>query len=658
MDTFLIDKELLDKYKEETYELLAELEACLLDLEDAPDNKELISRVFGAMHTIKGASAMFGFDVITAFAHEVETAFALARDGKIPVNKTLINPTLSACDQIRKMVDEHTVNENVTDEDGIHKIIELLDQLQDNGNRLQEEQEIPQISEPVLTGYHIYFRPGPNIFTRGVNLMRMLNEARELGKCDITGQTDAIPELKNLNPETCYICWNMVLNTLKHINEIKDIFIFVKEDCEIQIDIIDKTKQSDKPPDKAEKNISKPGTVEKDRAGKTHKKRGKPVSNIRIPSDRLDMFMDLVGELVIYQAYLSQKASHFEDAELNSIVEGIERLTNDLRYNIMKIRMLPISRTFSSFRGLVRNLSHELGKEVVMLTEGGDTELDKNIIERLNDPLMHIIRNSIDHGIEKPEIRKRAGKPQHGTIRLSAEHFAGNVLITISDDGAGLDYEAIRAKAAEKGLIDSNSEIPESKIFGLIFTPGISTAKELTKISGRGTGMDVVKRSIENLQGSIEINSQKGIGTVFKLKLPLTLAIIEGLLLKVGDGYFVVPLSVVEECIELPRKNAAEARKQNMMNFRGKIIPYFSLRDIFMAEKKSPAKELVVFLNINGGKVAFGADRIIGKHQTVIKPLNKLCNNVKGISGATILGDGTVALVLDVNHLADFVCKD
>ncbi len=693
-----MNKYFMDKYKQETCELLAELEASLLDLDETPDDTELTDRILGTIHTIKGVAAMFGFDDITGFTHEVETAFTQARDGNIPVTSILIDPGLSACDLIRKMVDKEVI-----DEAEISKIIKQLDQVQNAKPRTLEEQKpeiphsfsAPQTPAPQTPAtYRIRFCPGPEIISRGYNPMHLLDELQELGTCKVVGQAKAVPMLKNLDPETCYLYWDVILTTSEDINAVKDIFIFVEEDSKLDIDIIDK---EDNPPDykklgevlvdrgdlssddldrvlgkqkrigellvKAEvvdEGVVESGLAEQQHIREIRKKRRESTfaSSVRISADKLDRFVDMVGELVTFQAYLTQKASRQKDAELRFIAEGIERLTEDFRYNTMKIRMLPISTIFSTFRRLVWDLSRELGKDVVITTEGGDTELDKTIIERLNDPFMHIIRNCIDHGIERPEIREAAGKPRQGTIRMSAGYSGANVLISVSDDGAGLDTEAIRTKAIEKGLISSDAKISRSKIYELAFTPGMSTAKEVTKVSGRGAGMDVVKRSIETLRGSVEIDSQKGIGTDITLKLPLTLAIIDGLLVKAGDGNYVLPLSVVKECMELLCKDAATARMRNLVSFRGKIIPYLSLHNVFMTGKEHPEIEQVVISEANGDLIGLGVDRVIGKHQTVVKPLNKFCNNTKGISGASILGDGTVALILDVNQLVESVKKE
>ena len=371
----------------------------------------------------------------------------------------------------------------------------------------------------------------------------------------------------------------------------------------------------------------------------------------RVPAARLDALVNLVGEMSTVQARLSQTVSSMDHAGLHSIAEEVERLTAELRDNTMSIRMLPIGTTFSKFKRLVRDLSGELGKDIVLVTEGGETELDKTVIERLNDPLVHLIRNCIDHGIESPGVREAAGKPRQGTVQLSAMHSGASVLIRVTDDGAGLDADSIKSRALEKGLITAEAELSENELFSLIFAPGFSTAKQITSVSGRGVGMDVVKRSIDSLRGSIDVSSQKGIGTTITLKLPLTLAIIDGLLVKVGDGHYVLPLSIVEECVELTREDVARAHGRHITNVRGGIVPYIRLRERFAISGNAPEVEQIVITESPGGKVGFVVDTVIGEHQTVIKNMGRVYRNVDVISGATILGDGTVALIMDVPKL-------
>ena len=503
--------------------------------------------------------------------------------------------------------------------------------------------------------------------------------------------TKNVPLLKDLDPCSCYFSWHIVLTTKRDMNAVRDVFIFVEDECELDIRLIDEADAEEaedykmlgeilvergdlKPQDLQEALASRkrvgellveaqvvdPGAVdaallEQHEVKEKRKQRREKAaaSSIRVAAEKLDTLVDLVGELVTVQASLSQKAGLADDAELLSIAEQVERLTADLRDNTMSIRMLPIGTTFSKFKRLVRDLSNELGKKVNLTTEGEETELDKTVIERLNDPMVHIIRNSMDHGIESPEIRESLGKTRQGTIRLSAIHSGASVLIRIKDDGAGLDPELIRAKAVEKGLISSDVEMTDAEIFPLILAPGFSTAKKITDVSGRGVGMDVVKRSIEALRGAIDIVSEKGRGTTITLKLPLTLAIIDGLLVEIGDAYYVLPLSTVEECVELTCEDIKKTRGRNIINVRGEIVPYILLRKLFRKEDKQPEIQHIVIVGIDGQRVGFVVDNVLGEHQTVIKSLGRVYKDAAEFSGATILADGTVALILDVQKMAN-----
>lgn len=686
-----------EAYKVEAYELLLELESSLLELEENPANMELVGRVFRAMHTIKGSGAMFGFDDIAEFTHEVETVFDLVRETKISVTKRLIDLTLSACDQIRKMVDGEP-----TDEGEVNGIVadfkEMIPDLQESDTPPPDstEKKPSEASEGKAT-YRIRFVPPVDIFACGTNPILLLDEFRVLGECNVFARTHKIPALKELDPEKCYLSWDIVLTTAAGINAIKDVFIFVEDDCKITIDVIDDGSDVDSDSTgkrlgeilvdrgdvssdeleqilKSQKRIGemlieeeavdkeavKSALTEQEHVKKNRRTQENTVlsSSIRVTAEKLDSLVDLVGELVIAQARLSQKANLVNDSELISIAEDVERLTGELRDNTMDIRMLPIGTTFSKFKRLVRDLSNDLGKEIFMETEGGETELDKTVIERLNDPLIHIIRNSIDHGIELPDVREAVGKPKQGRVHLSAFHSGANVLIKIKDDGAGLDREAIHRKAVEKGLIAPDAELSDKEIFALIFFPGFSTAKTVTGISGRGVGMDVVKRSIDALRGSIDIESEKGIGSTITLKLPLTLAIIEGLMVKIGDAYFVMPLSAVEECIELPHEKSSKDNGRHMVNLRGEIVPYLRLRDIFHVNGETPSIEQIVIAEVNGGRAGFVVDHVMGEYQTVIKTLGALYRDAEGVSGATILGDGSVALILELPKILEIATNE
>jgi two-component system chemotaxis sensor kinase CheA len=695
--------EVTHAYKEESYELLGELEDALLELEDQPDSRPLIERVFRAMHTVKGSSAMFGFQHIADFTHEIETVFDLVRDRHISASKEIIEKTLQARDQILEMLGKDTF-------DGFSPLQkDLLDQfkafipenIDDSSDADIDESESENTNvdndTPVdidkdrshLVTYRIRFKPNENLLSQSINPIPFLNEIRNLGKCSIVAQTNNIPIFDEVDPKQCYTFWDIILTTDKGIDEIKDIFILVDQQSELTIHIID---NDDFDEDNAykkigeilterkdiskieldnmlnnqkrigqilmDKNLVEPGIVESALAEQQHVKEKKQkraealsVGSIRVAAEKLDRLVDLVGELVTVQARLTQESLHQKKPELVSISEEVERLTSELRDNTMSIRMLPIGTTFNKFKRLVRDLSNDLGKQVEMETDGGDTELDKTVIEQLNDPLIHIIRNSIDHGIEVPDVRKRNGKNEKGIVHLSAIHSGSNVLIQIKDDGAGLDVNKIRNKSIERNLMHPDDEKSDKEIFLMIFEPGFSTADKVSGVSGRGVGMDVVKRCIETLRGSIDITSEPGMGTVISLKLPLTLAIIEGLLVKIGEGLFVVPLLSIEECVELPPEILARVKKQNMMNLRDEIVPFLNLRELFLIKGDPPPIEQIVITEAKGEHVAFGVDHVVGQIQTVIKTLGKMYRDVQGVSGATILGDGTVALILDVVQL-------
>jgi two-component system chemotaxis sensor kinase CheA len=504
--------------------------------------------------------------------------------------------------------------------------------------------------------------------------------------------TGPIPLLNEFNPEACYIFWDIILTTAAGLDALRDVFIFVDDSCEIKIEVVDEEGQfiddmghkklgeilierGDIDPETLKKVLTsqkrlgemlvdaglvqpelvQSALLEQEHIRKVKEKRQKTeaVSSIRVAAGKLDLLVNLVGELVTVQARLSQTASSSHNSDLVLISEEIERLTEELRDNTMSIRMMPIGSTFSQFQRLVRDLSKDLQKEIVLTTEGEETELDKTVIDRLHDPLVHLIRNSIDHGIETPDVRRAAGKSIQGKVHLSALHSGANVLIRIEDDGKGLNPETIRNKAIEKGMITADAKLSEKEIFALIFAAGFSTAVSITNVSGRGVGMDVVKRTIDSLRGTIEVDSEVGKGTIVTLKLPLTLAIIDGLLVKTGGDYFVMPLSAVEECVELSGEDIQKAHGRHIANVRGEIVPYLRLREQFRVNGKPPDIEQIVITGVNGHRTGIVVDEVVGQHQTVIKSLGKFYKDVELISGATILGDGTLALILDLGKLTE-----
>ncbi len=684
-------------YRDEAYEILAELESSLLTLEKAPDDAETIDRVFRAMHTIKGSGAMFGFDDIASFTHEVETVFDTVRRGELAVTVPLIDLTLKARDRIKAMLDGEADTEA-----GRADAAALIAALRALLPGAQTAQAAPAPKapatekEPAADGggdgaartYRIRFRPPRDIFLRGASPAALLNELRAMGECTAVAETEGIPLLDALDPEHCYAYWDVLLNTSRKSDAVKDVFIFVEDDSELTIDMIDYGEASaddyknlgdillergDVSPEGLRKVLARQkrlgemlveaGLVSENKVRtalleqqhiKEQRERRQATEgsgSIRVASEKLDLLVNLVGELVTVQARFSQMAERKNDAEMAQFAEEVERLTWELRDNAMSIRMLPIGTTFSRFRRMVRDLSAELGKDIELSTEGAETEIDKTVIDKLFDPLVHLIRNSIDHGIEMPDVREAHGKPRRGTVHLSAAHAGANVLIRVRDDGAGLDREAIREKAVAAGLIAAGAELSDKELSGLIVLPGFSTAETVTSVSGRGVGMDVVKRGIEALRGSLEIDSRPGEGTTVTVRLPLTLAIIDGLLMSVGQGFFVLPLHTVEECIELSRADVARSNGRNIAELRGHAVPYVRLRDRFAVAGEPPDIEQIVIADVEGSRVGFVVDRVVGELQTVIKSLGRVYRSADGVSGSTILGDGTVALILDASRI-------
>jgi len=685
----MIDK-FKDAFKDEASELLSTLEDQLLELEKNPHNQETISAIFRAMHTIKGSAAMFGFDTISHFTHQVENAFDKLRNGLIPVSKHLIDITLRARDVISTLLAEPDADMEQEMSLLAKEFNELGSETSEAAPKAETEKSEPQQtkreSEGMIT-YRIHFAPKPELFKNGTNPFRLIDELYELGPLSVIALKSAIPPLSKLDIESCYVAWDMTLTTDKGIDAIKDVFIFVEDLAQIAItsteqvdeikrlgeilvdrgiaspEVIDHIEQDKRKIGEllVEKNIAKPEEIQSALLEQEHLKQLKDrqevsSATIRVPSERLDVLVDLVGELVTLQARLARTAVSLQDGGLTVISEQFERLVSQLRDTTMGIRMLPIGTTFNRFRRLVRDLSSELGKEIDLITDGEETELDKTVIEKLTDPLVHIIRNSVDHGIEKPEERELKGKPRRGTISLSALHSGAYVLIRVSDDGAGMNRERIYAKAVEKGLLSETiplGSLSDQDIFQLVFAPGFSTATNVTSVSGRGVGMDVVKRQIDSLGGSVLVESSPGKGTNITLKIPLTLAIIDGLLVRVANELYVIPLSVVDGCVEIQRDALQlQQKSRSILTYRQRVLPYVALRDLFKVPGEQPVIEQIVVVNAMDAPIGFVVDQVIGDYQTVIKPLGLLFKKNDGISGATILGDGTVALIVDVNHLA------
>jgi two-component system chemotaxis sensor kinase CheA len=545
----------------------------------------------------------------------------------------------------------------------------------------------PTPAESRRAGWHLYLEFESHILRNGSNPLDLLEDLCKLGPCFVVPVTDGVPFLDEMEPEDCYLKWDVKLHAACDKDAIDDVFMFVQDEMKLTLLPLAQVEApapaplfqllDEEPAPSAEAVVAvadaAPAPVAEQPAKAEHKaeaatepkaeikreapparredaKQERGIATVRVQAERLDELMDRVGELVIAQARLTQLAASGSDLSIKLIAEEIERLASSLRDTTMGARMVPIGSLFGRFRRLVHDLSRDLSKPVEFVTSGEDTELDKTMIECLADPLVHLIRNAIDHGIEDTATRAANGKTEQGRIELAAVHSGAQVLVTVKDNGGGLNTARIRAKAEEQGLIAAGAVLSDHEIHQFLFHPGFSTAQTISALSGRGVGMDVVKRTIENMRGSIDLSTKPGQGTTVTLRLPLTLAIIEGLLIRVGEGRYIIPLSAVEECVELTAEDE-RSRGRNFLNVRGNLVPFLRLREIMSSSGAPDRHQKTIIISTGETRVGLVVDQIIGNHQTVIKSLSKLHSDVTIFSGATILGDGTAALILDVAQL-------
>jgi two-component system chemotaxis sensor kinase CheA len=644
-----------ESFREEAREVLVDLEAALLELNEDRGNEELVGRVFRALHTIKGSGSMFGFEDLAAFTHNLETAFDEVRNGRLEIGSELIDLTLSALDQIRAMLEER---EGPTEAAARAEILIKVHRLAGIAESLGKA-SAGSIAETDPSGapirqWAIHFEPGPDMLLTGANPLLLFAELRQLGGLSVKASMEKVPPLAELDPARCYVSWEMVLAAPVDSDAVHDVFIFVEDSCELAIEPAAGSEGDAFIGDAVARALNEPRAAA---GGRRVYDKPDNVSSLRVPAAKLDQFVDLVGELVTVQARLAELASRHDDPEVAEVSEEVERLTSALRENSMNIRMTPIRATFEKFRRLIHDLARDLGKDVELTMEGADTELDKTVIEQLGDPLMHLIRNSMDHGIEGRELRLARGKSATARIHLSASHSGASVLVAVADDGGGINSEAVRQRAIDKGLVAADAQLSEAETYALIFQPGFSTAKQVTDVSGRGVGMDVVRQRVEGLRGSIDVASKPGLGTSVTLRLPLTLAIIDGLLVAVDDACFVLPLACTLECIELSSADIERANGKQMADVRGEIVPYIRLREHFDILEKRPELEQIMVVETGEGRFGIVVDQVLGNCQTVIKTLGRAYRHVQSVSGATILGNGTVALILDPERLVQDAIK-
>lgn len=670
-------------YRQEAGELVQSIESGLIALERAPDDRDLLNALFRDLHTVKGSGAMFGFTELAMFVHEFETAFDKLRRGEAAVTPSLIAISLQACDQIMRLLDapQAAAPESVAILSRLQVCLDGGDDALETDACDSDPEEDPDLASSDGTGVQpglglrVTFRLASDALMHGHDPDLLLDDLRSLGPCRVRALVDEIPPLDQLDPTECLLGWDVEIAGTVDSSDVESAFLFTRDSMMLTMSPLESgrvasalpqtetqlpTDMMPGSPAPISAPVSAPvsvpvsapsGTAPSSTEAPRQTRAAGAGDTMRVSTERLDELMDRVGELVIAEARLQSLAQASRDSNLLAVAEDIQRLSAALRDSTMSIRMMPLSSILGRFQRLIRDLSASLGKPMTFVTRGEETALDKTVLELLADPLVHLLRNCADHGLEPPEERIAFGKPAAGTIELTAEYSGAEVLITIRDDGRGLDATRIRSRAIERGLIAATSDLPEAELFRLIFEPGFSTAPTVTELSGRGVGMDVVKRTISGLRGTIDLTSEPGHGTTVRLRLPLTLAIIDGLLVEVGGEHYTVPLASVEECVELPEDLATPRGGSSFVNIRGNLVPFLRLRTLFSVGSPLPEFQKLVVVSSAAGRVGLAVDRIVANNQTVIKQLSPLHTGLKSFSGATILGDGTVALILDVAQL-------
>jgi two-component system chemotaxis sensor kinase CheA len=705
-----------DAFFEEAAEHLAVVEEGLLELERHPEDLDLLNKIFRSAHSIKGTAGMFGFNAVAQFTHKMETLLDLLRNGQKAVSPSTADLLLKSTDCLKTLIESVKTGVAVDEETAQRLTTELASASKGDSRQTGiSEKRVdadPVQSRGTAKTYSIYWTPPDWLFQRGLDPLQIMKELRCLGNLTkVSLDVSRLPHLADIDHEKCYFSWELQLTTEKDRQVIDSVFEFVREDSELSIEQIETmseqlaasvsaipTVEMDEPKPigqiLVESGVVSPGVLDQalaqqKRVGEIlveqkavtpqqleqalHKQRQQEsvaqskktdTASIRVDTAKIDKLINLVGELVITQSMLSDLGTRFKMNQLHVLLERVaqlERNTREIQERVMSIRMLPIGTAFSRFPRLVRDLAAKTNKKIQLVLSGEETELDKTVIESIGDPLTHLIRNSADHGLEPPEERLDNNKPELGTIRLNAFHEGGSICITVEDDGRGLNRTKILAKAVKQGLISESEKLTDEQIWSLIFKPGFSTADKITDVSGRGVGMDVVKRNIEALGGTIGIKTALGKGSTFTLKLPLTLAIIEGMTVRIGRETYIVPLLSILESIQ-PTREAVKTivGKGELINVRGTLLSVVRLYEVFnlQPEYTDPVKSILLILETEGERVAVMVDEILGQQQVVIKSMEQNFRKVEGIAGATILGDGTVGFILDVRGLLEIARRE
>jgi two-component system chemotaxis sensor kinase CheA len=631
----------------ESRELLREMEAGLLECEQGESGAEAVNSIFRAAHTIKGSSGLFGLDGIVAFTHVVESVLDRVRANTLQIDRTLAAILLECRDHIEHLVDAVA--------DGKPEDVQLASQGESllqklsaraGGPAAAHTTTAPTAAAAPAAGpgerWLITVQFHAEVLRNGMDPLSFIRYLGTLGEIiELKLLSERLPAAEEFDAEACYLGFEIELASSESQQRIEGAFEFVREDCTLQV--------RPKAPVASEVVAEKREGDNKDsKASKSSDSR-----SLRVDGDKLDKLIDLIGELVTAGATTTITARKAGLSELNESTLRLARLVEEVRDQALKLRMVQVGPTFSRFQRVVRDVAREIGKEIRLEISGAETELDKTLIESITDPLTHLVRNAIDHGIETAEIRRGRGKNVEGVVRLDAYHDSGSVVIEVADDGGGLKRERIIAKAIQRGLITEGDSLTDSEAFALIFEPGFSTAEQVTNLSGRGVGMDVVKRNVNALRGTVELNSTEGQGTTVRIRLPLTLAIIDGFLVGVGGSSFVIPLELVEECVELGDEHRAADGDQRYINLRGAVLPFVRLREMFSIRSSASRRESIVVIRCAGQRIGIVVDDLLGEMQAVIKPLSRLFSRIRGIGGSTVLGTGQLALIVDVTSLLD-----
>ncbi|WP_433605362.1 chemotaxis protein CheW [Dactylosporangium sp. CA-139114] len=685
-------RDALDTFLTEARELVQDFEEGLLELESAPDGPEAVRALFRAMHTLKGSAGLFGLHHLVSFTHVLESVLDELREGRLQVSAGLVSALLPCADHITALVDavaEGRQEPTAAEQEVSARLLAGLAPFQAGGVSPAHPAPAPP-SGPRTWLLSIWF--GPDCLRNGMDPLSFVRYLARMGTVTrLATRTDALPRADEADPEVCYLGFDLEFTSDASKADIESVFEFVRDDSTIRIlpsdeaaEVIAALEEEDRLGD-----LLRRGGVVTDRElaealAKQHtgESAGRPLGEIlveeqivqrpvveaalskqrkaaegrvqdtqtiRVFASRLDRLIDLVGELVIAQSGVALVDGYSEEQA------HVLRLVEEVRHTALSLRMVPIGTTLRRFERVVRDVCVELGKDVDLVITGGDAEMDKALVERIGDPLTHLVRNALDHGIETRAERERLGKPPRGRLALNASHDAGSIVIEISDDGRGLDRERILAKALERGLVARGETLSDQEVYALIFEPGFSTAETVSNLSGRGVGMDVVRGAVTALRGSIDVQTTPGAGTVMQIRLPLTLAIIDGFLVCAGDTYFIVPLDRVVECVELP----AGASGRQFMDLREQALPFVRLRDVFALSGQPPRRQSVVVVEHAGQRAGLVVDQLLGQSQTVIKPLGKLFQDVRCVVGSTILGNGSIALILDIDALvSQYIARD